>query len=282
MSERERREGFFPRIEEGFALPITSTPFDFFSHLRSLFLEREETVVLVTVVESKGSTPQITGARMAVFPDGEILGTVGGGRIEARILDEVEEFFQSNKKSRLINLKLREVGMSCGGVMSFFIEKVEPPPHAVIFGAGHVAQPTAYLAYLAGFRVTVVDPRPEWANSTRFPHAEVVNSPYVDFLESWTPREHHYILSITQGHAYDLEILKRVIRGKQRYLGVIGSKRKAVQLKKDLLAAGFDESDWERVRCPIGLPIGGSHPNEIAVSIAAQLIETRHSQDSKK
>ena len=127
----------------------------------------------------------------------------------------------------------------------------------------------------------MIDERKEWANRERFPNAEIYNLPFEKFLENWQPKPNHYLILVTKGHSFDSEILKRVLTGQQRYLGVIGSKSKAHKLKKELLKEGFTEEDWKRVHCPIGIPIGGDNPEEIAVSIVAQLIQVRYSEREK-
>ena len=168
--------------------------------------------------------------------------------------------------------------MTCGGRMSVLLERIEPAHHLVLFGGGHVARPTADFAYRVGFRVTVVDPRPEWASPDRFPSAQVINEEFEEFLARFRPQPNHYLVLVTQGHAFDQMILERVLAGKQRYTGVIGSKNKAHQLRKAILQAGFSAADWGRVHCPLGLPLGGDSPAEIALSIVAQLVQIRYAK----
>lgn len=242
----------------------------------------DESIVMVTVVEAIGSNPQVVGARMLCLPDGSIRGTVGGGKIEAHIKKEANALLASLQTHKLQSVNLQEIGMTCGGKMTFFLEQLAPAPHLLIFGGGHIAAPTARLAAQTGFRVTVIDERTEWANPNRFPEATVVNEPFPSFLASYTPQAHHYLVMVSQGHAYDKIVLSHVLGGAQAYTGAIGSKQKAHKLKKELLQEGCTEAQWNTVHCPMGLPIGGDTAEEIAVSIVAQLIQTRHTNDNQK
>lgn len=236
---------------------------------------REEPVVLITVVKTVGSNPQHVGARMLLFADGDWRGTIGGGKIEARVLQDAQQLLASGGSPQLLHYNLQDIGMTCGGTMDFFLERIDPAPHLILFGGGHIAQPTAWFATQAGFRVSVVEERQEWANPERFPHATIHNLPFLSFLQDFQPHPNHYLVMVSQGHSHDKIILERVIAGPQRYTGVIGSQQKAHKLWKELRASGITEEQWATVRCPIGIPIGGQSPPEIAVSIVAQLIQCR-------
>lgn len=248
---------------------------DVMAHVRDEIYETEQPVVMVTVVRAVGSNPQHVGARMLLLTNGEIRGTVGGGRIESHLIRDAQTLLEEGGAPQLLSYNLQEIGMTCGGVMDFFLERIDPAPHLVIFGGGHISQPTAALAANVGFRVTVIDERTDWANPERFPTATVINQPFPEFLDTFVPQPSHFLVMVSQGHAHDKIILERLIDGPQRYTGVIGSKQKAHKLWKELKNAGIDEALWEKVNCPMGLPIGGRTPEEIAVSIVGQLIETR-------
>lgn len=235
----------------------------------------DRSIMLVTVVEAIGSNPQAVGARLIVSEKGIVTGTVGGGRIEAHVLSEAKKFLQSEQMHALMAYNLQDLGMTCGGKMSFFYERIDPAPHLHLFGAGHIAAPTAALAAQTGFRVTVIDAREDWNTAQRFPNVTRILQSFPEFLASYTPQENHYLVMVSQGHAHDKVILQHVIGQNQAYTGVIGSQQKAYKLKKELLASGCSEEQWEQVHCPLGLPIGGDMPEEIAVSIVAQLIQTR-------
>jgi len=233
-------------------------------------------VVLATVVEAVGSNPQYVGARMLLLPNGSLRGTVGGGKIEARIVEDAKAMLASEESAQLVTHNLQAIGMTCGGKMSFFLERIEPAPRLMLFGGGHIAKPTAALAATTGFRVTVIDERTDWANPERFPTAEIINQPFPTFLESYAPEPHHFLVMVSQGHAHDKEILRHVLDGPQRYTGVIGSKLKANKLKKEIKAMGFSDELWDKVQCPMGIRIGSRTAEEIAVSIVAQLVQVRY------
>ncbi|TNE50563.1 MAG: xanthine dehydrogenase accessory protein XdhC [Deltaproteobacteria bacterium] len=248
---------------------------DMMVEARNEVFQSEQPVIMVTVVRAVGSNPQQVGARLLLFSNDEIRGTVGGGRIESHVLRDAKLMLEEDEPHKLLSYNLQEIGMTCGGVMDFFLERIDPAPHLILFGGGHVSQPTAALAAEVGFRVTVIDDRLEWGNPERFPQATVLNQPFPTFLETFTPQPNHYLVMVSQGHAHDKVILEHVIAGPQRYTGVIGSKQKAHKLWKELRAAGIQEELWQQVHCPMGLPIGGRTPSEIAVSIVGQLIEVR-------
>lgn len=249
---------------------------DIIALARDKVMERAEPVVLVTVVRAKGSSPQRPGARLLLFPNGETEGTVGGGLIESIVLKDARKILEEDGNTGLYSYNLLDIGMTCGGSMDFFLERIDPSPHLVIFGGGHVAKPTASLASQMGFRVTVVDERVEWASKARFPNVTIFNQTFDDFIDELQPHSNHYFVVMTQGHALDEVVLVRIIGGAQRYTGVIGSRRKAIEMGKSLQSKGITKEQWEEIHCPIGLPIGGDTPEEIAMSIVSQLVQVRN------
>ncbi|QDT68963.1 XdhC and CoxI family protein [Planctomycetes bacterium MalM25] len=232
--------------------------------------------VTVTLVETTGSTPADAGAKMLVIASGLELGTVGGGRVEAKALGLAAEMLAGGPTTRLVDWSLKaDVGMTCGGRVKLLLESVGVAPWPiVIFGAGHVTQALARLLVTLPCQVTCIDPRREWldklpagvrALESDDPPAEVEQLPGDAF-----------VLCMTKGHRSDLPVLRAIFESGIvfPYLGVIGSRAKAAVLRKELTEAGVAE---ERLafHCPIGLPIGSNSPGEIAVSIAAQLLEQR-------
>lgn len=248
---------------------------DCMAEARHEVYSREEPVVLITVVKTVGSNPQYVGARMLLLADGDWRGTIGGGRIESQVLQDAKRLLLEGGSPQLIHYNLQEIGMTCGGTMDFFLERIDPAPHLILFGGGHIAQPTAAFAAEVGFRVSVVEERLEWANPERFPKATIHNLSFPDFLQDFHPHPNHYLVMVSQGHAHDKIILERVIGGPQKYTGAIGSRQKAHKLWKELQQAGITEEQWASVYCPIGIAIGGQNPTEIAISIVAQLIQIR-------
>ena len=229
---------------------------------------------LVVVVSTEGHTPQVPGAKMIVNEDGTISGTVGGGQIEKAAIDRAVEMIQAKSTPSVESWHLlHDLAMCCGGRMTLYIEPIQVRPRLFIFGAGHVAAPTARLARESGFSVTVIDDRQDWNSPQRFPMAdERVHVPYDDFLMSFEPSHDDYVLIVTQGHEHDERILTALIEKPLKYLGMIGSSRKVTRTLRRLPP----ESSWKSVlHAPVGLDIGAETPAEIAVAIAAELIKIR-------
>ena len=242
-------------------------------------LERGEDAALVTIVSAQGSTPQRVGAKMLVFADGRTVGTIGGGCYENDALWKAREALQT-RTARLVRYELtddvaEESGLICGGHMHVYIEPVEPIPDLYLIGAGHVAQQLARVAAPAGFRTHVLDDREKFANRERFPDAADI---VVDAIPEWLNRTafppNAYVVVVTRGHRHDFEALRVLAVRELRYLGLIGSKAKVKRLY-DLLISEVPAACLSRVHAPIGLDIGAITPEEIAVSILAELIAVR-------
>src|SRR6185369_2935337 len=244
-------------------------------------LERGESAALVTIVSTMGSTPQRVGAKMLVFADGRIVGTIGGGCYENDAFWKAREAIKT-RRPELIHYELsddfaQETGLICGGAMDVYIEPIEPSPELYIIGAGHVGFHLGRLAADVGFRVHIVDDREKFANSERFPQAvEVV----VDDIPAWIDRAnlpaHAYAVIVTRGHTNDLEALRVLAPRELRYLGLIGSRAKVARIYDALVADQTPANLLTHVHAPIGLDIGAVTPQEIAVSILAELIAVKH------
>lgn len=236
---------------------------------------------LATVVQTTGSSPQRTGAKMLVRGDGSTAGTIGGGCIEAKVIEN-SRLAMEDGATRTIPFDLTETegGLICGGTMVVFVEPVLPDPHLVILGAGHVGRALSSLARFSGFRVTVVDDREEFANPVNLPEAStvLVNS-FRDPLCGAEVDEQAFIVIATRGHSHDLEAVAASLKTGARYVGLVGSKRKRSVIFGELMDREFSRDDVERVIIPVGLSIGSVTPEEIAVSIMAQIIETRRKND---
>ena len=244
-------------------------------------LERGEPAALVTIVSTTGSTPQRVGAKMLVFGDGRIVGTIGGGCYENDAFGKAREAILS-RAPQLIHYELdddfaQETGLICGGQMDVYIEPIEPSPELYIVGAGHVGFHLAKVAQDVGFRIHVVDDREKFANAERFPAAaEIV----VDDIPAWIARTnlpaHAYVVIVTRGHTNDLEALRALAPRELRYLGLIGSRAKVARIYEALSDDKMPAGLLTRVHAPIGLDIGAVTPQEIAVSILAELIAIKH------
>jgi xanthine dehydrogenase accessory factor len=244
-------------------------------------LERGEPAALVTIVATTGSTPQRVGAKMLVFGDGRIVGTIGGGCYENDAFGKAREAILS-RAPQLVHYELdddfaQETGLICGGQMDVYIEPIEPSPELYIVGAGHVGFHLARIAEEVGFRVHVADDREKFANAERFPTAaEIVVEDIPAWIAGASIPAHAYVVIVTRGHTNDLEALRALATRDLRYLGLIGSRAKVARIYDELLGAGMPADTLTRVHAPIGLDIGAVTPQEIAVSILAELIAVKH------
>ncbi len=232
---------------------------------------------LATVVRVSGSVPQSPGARMLLSPEGTTLGTVGGGAVEQAVLRALEECLTQGKPHLAIFDLGRDLGMCCGGRMEIFIEPVEAIQRLVVFGAGHVARATAALAQTVGFDVSVVDDREELNSEERFPGCRCIVAEPKEAVRRVEPRAEDWLVVVTHDHRLDEEALDTYSRLPHRYLGVIGSQRKILRILQRIAARGPLPA-LDRVYAPIGLDIGAVSPEEIAVSVIAELIALRHGQ----
>lgn len=234
---------------------------------------------LATVIVTRGSTPQVPGARLLLQADGSTVGTVGGGAIERLVLEALAKVSELGEARVLACDLAKELGMCCGGSMEVFLEPVRAAPRLAIFGAGHVAQPTAALALGAGFEVVVIDEREELNTAERFPGCRRESTDVAAALRALAPGERDWLLIVTHDHRLDEEALRLALLGQARYIGLVGSRRKVYRLLQRVIARE-GMLDLSRVYAPVGLDIGGVSPAEIAVSIVAELIALRHRVDA--
>lgn len=229
---------------------------------------------LATVVAVKGSSPRDIGAKMLIYSDGRSLGTVGGGAIEKMVEEKAQEIIQSGK-SGLFDFELSDLNMACGGHMSVFIEALLPLDHLVIFGAGHIGKALTELVTPLGFRATVVDDRTDFAHAGRLPLAdEIIAKPYAEAFNE-VNLENAYIVIVTHRHLFDQEVLDYCVQHPYVYLGMIGSKTKVAKSFQELRDKGVSDSVIESIHSPIGLDIGAETPEEIALAIAAEMVDVR-------
>jgi xanthine dehydrogenase accessory factor len=235
---------------------------------------------VATIVNVRGSIPSFKTAKMLVRDDGSIVGTIGGGCVEAEVWQAAREVMES-EKPRTLSFNLNQdpkydTGLLCGGTLDIFIEPVLPPALLYIFGAGHVSVNLYKVAKDAGFEVIVVDDRAAYANRERFPESkEVIAEDFDQAMARLTPNESSYVVIVTRGHRDDMRVLRWAVQTPARYIGMIGSKRKTVAVFRELTKEGLSPELFERVHAPVGLDIGAITPEEIAVAIAAELIATR-------
>jgi xanthine dehydrogenase accessory factor len=244
-------------------------------------IDTGKSAAVALIVDSKGSTPRKAGTRMIVYPDARIEGTIGGGILEKRVIEESQQLLQTGG-TRLCHFDLTEdaqdsIGAVCGGEVSVFIETIAAKPRLYIFGAGHVSQALARIATELPMDIVVYDNRQELAQASLFPQTvQVICAPFEEAPQILTLREKDYITIMTYDHAYDLDVLYDALQTKVRYIGVVASKRKMNTFEEKLKEKGVDEKEFSRIFAPIGLPIGGNTPVEIAVSIVAEIIQHSH------
>jgi xanthine dehydrogenase accessory factor len=249
-------------------------------------LDEGEASALVTIVSSNGSTPQRVGAKMLVYADGRTVGTIGGGCYENDAFGRAREAIASRKpltvRYELNDDFAQETGLVCGGQMEVFIEPVEASPELFVFGAGHVGFFVGRMAHEVGFRVHVIDDREKFASSERFgPDIDVVVEDIPTWLASRRLPATAYAVIVTRGHRHDLDALRALTANPLRYLGLIGSKAKVRRIFDALLEEGTPPERLQNVYAPIGLDIGAITPQEIAVSIVAELVAVKHGKIAK-
>lgn len=249
---------------------------------------------LATVVKTTGSTPQRPGARLLLKPDDTTIGTVGGGAVEYAVLEALRETRRTGEGQLLARDLGYDLGMCCGGRMEIFIEPVEAPARLWLFGAGHVARSTAALARTVGFEVTVIDERQELNTEERFPGCQRAVDDPTSLLKKSTLGEGDWLLIVTHDHRLDEELLELAVQRRPRFIGMVGSLRKTFRLLQRIsakleTASGDDVASagsgalrsapgpfsLDRVYAPVGLDIGAIGPDEIAVSIVAELVALR-------
>lgn len=240
---------------------------------------------LATIVQVRGSIPSFESAKLLVREDGSMLGTVGGGCVEGEVWNVAREVIETEKPRHLHFALGQDAaydnGLICGGQLDIFIEPVIPQPTAVIFGAGHISKSLAKVAGLAGFRTVVVDDREMFANRERFPDAdEVYADEYEKVFPQLTVNETSYLIIVTRGHRDDMRVLKWAVETPAKYVAMIGSKRKVISVVRELEREGLPASAFERIHAPMGLEVGAVTPEEIAVSVVAEMIAVRRNPDS--
>lgn len=238
--------------------------------------ENGEAVVLATVVRAQGSVPRVAGAKMLVYEDGRIDGTVGGGEMEARVMEEAQTALKEGQPRilnySLVNPERGDPGV-CGGEVDIYLEPYLPPATVFVVGAGHVGRAVADLAHWLGYRVVVNDDREELATPKNVPNGDVyLPGSIEDALEQHKITRNTFIVLLTRNVMVDQEILPKLVDTPAPYVGVIGSKRRWQTTVKLLKELGLDEEQLDRFHSPVGLELNAETPEEIAVSIMAEII----------
>jgi xanthine dehydrogenase accessory factor len=241
--------------------------------------KRNEPAALCTIVACQGSTPRHVGSKMLVYSDGRIEGSVGGGEMESRVIEEALQAI-SEGEARKLQYSMAEPERGdpgvCGGQVEIFVEPLQPRPVLVVIGAGHVGQAVAHLARWLGFRVLVSDDRPEFCNPEFVPDADefypvpMENLPEQVKITPWT-----YLVLTTRGVPVDVKGLPALLKTPAAYIGIIGSRRRWSTTYQELRSAGISEEQLARIRSPMGLELNAETPEEIALSILAEIIMLR-------
>src|SRR5216683_1189142 len=239
---------------------------------------------LATIVHTNGSIPSYESSRMLVREDGSIAGTIGGGCVEAEVWAAAKEVMQKEAPRKMVfhlnNEASYDNGLICGGTLEVFVEPILPQPMLYLFGGGHVSMAVAKAAGAAGFGIGVVDDREAFANKERFPTAQEIYSSYEEAFEKLRPNASNYLVIVTRGHKEDMRVLAWAVRTEARYVGMIGSKRKVLSVYKALESDGYKPEEFQRVYAPVGLEIGALAPEEIAISIVAELVAVRRNAEA--
>lgn len=235
---------------------------------------------IATIVQVNGSIPSYQSAKLLVREDGSMTGTIGGGCVEAEVWNAAREVMET-ERSRNLTFNLGQDaaydnGLICGGQLTVYVEPVIPQPRALIFGAGHISKSLCHIASLAGFSVSVIDNRETYANRERFPEAsETIAEEYEDAFPKLAVNDTTYIVIVTRGHRDDMRVLRWAVGRPARYIAMVGSKRKVIGVVKEFENEGVPREAFERIFAPMGFEIGAVSPEEIAVSVVAEMIACR-------
>lgn len=234
--------------------------------------------VLATIVEGVEKTPGRSGFKLIAYEDGRSEGTVGGGTLERMVLDKCKEIFQLEENA-FLEFELTEtsegIGMMCGGTAKIYLEYYPPTKKVYIFGAGHLCRSVVPILNSIGFYTIVVDNREEYGNKERIPQAkEVYAAEYFKYLEKFEPQPNDSVVIFTHGHKYDFDILDKICENnfKLKYIGMIGSKIKSADAITKIKKNKYEGDLISKVRAPIGLNIGKTTTQEIAIAVAAEML----------
>lgn len=252
-----------------------------------LTAEREgQPVVLATVIKTSGSVPRRPGSKMLVWPDGNIVGTVGGGEMESRVIEESQTLLRTGGTQTLSytlsSIQRGDPGI-CGGTVELFLEAIGVLPTVVVIGCGHVGKALAELAKWSGFRVLVSDDRADLCSPEHIPDMDGYHPvPSADLAEHIPITPHTYIAAVTRGLPVDVKLFPPLLTSDAAYIGLIGSRRRWELTRQALIEGGANPETVARIRSPIGLEIGAETPEEIAISIMAEIIQVYRNRKAEQ
>lgn len=256
--------------------------------MQSIFSKAEElkneqqSAAICIVIETTGSTPRKQGAKMIVFNDGSIYGTIGGGSVEKEVSEKAVNIIHTGKPEKCTFSLEKDLGMHCGGYMEVYIEPICPLKKLYIFGAGHIGRALAKFAKEVDFAITLFDPREGIFQDKEFSDYTCINQDYFKAIDNTVFDENTNCVIVTPKHSFDEDILAIIAKKPNAYIGMIGSTRKVDLLKKRFLEEKIlSKKELDNVDMPIGIKFAAETPQEIAVSIIAKLIDVRNSEIKK-
>ncbi|WP_298754712.1 xanthine dehydrogenase accessory protein XdhC [uncultured Psychroserpens sp.] len=248
--------------------------------LLSEFKTKQQPVALVTVTKCLGSTPCVVGSRMIITNDNVVHGTIGGGKLEFLAIDEAINALRENRIIESSYTLGPEFEQCCGGKVEFIIEPMNQSPELFLFGAGHIGHEIAKILVDTPFEVNLIDSRHDWFKNSTLDESIKLCQVNIDDFKTFRDvvrwGNNCYVLVLTHDHSIDFEIIAMALQNETRFLGLIGSKTKRVRFNNMLIKEMNIEAGMRDVVCPIGLEIGGNTPKEIAISVAAQLLQEHY------
>jgi xanthine dehydrogenase accessory factor len=244
-----------------------------------------KTAVLATIIRDKGSVPRHSGSKMLVYPDGRIVGTIGGGEMESRVIAALPDLLEGGIPA-ILHYDLADPARGdpgvCGGQVDIFMEPILPEPTVLVIGCGHVGQAVVELAHWLGLHVIACDDRADLCNPQATPYAdEYLIVPPAEIANKVPIHQRTYIAATTRGAPLDVKILPTLIKTPAPYIGVIGSRRRWATAVRKLAEQGISEKDLERIHAPIGLELNAETPREIALSIMGEIIAAQRGGTGK-
>ncbi len=240
-------------------------------------IQQNKPAAVATVVKTLGSSPRDVGSKMLVHPDGSIVGSVGGGEMEARVIQAAKDSIRSGKPTYLdmtLSDEARGDPLVCGGEIEIFVEPLLAAPTLLIVGAGHIGAACAELGKFLGFRVAIVDDREEMLSRDKVSAADELHvGDMAAEIRKLEITSQTFIVLVTRAHTADAPVLREIIDKPAAYIGMLGSKRRVLTVFEMLKQEGIAKEAFERVHAPIGVPINAETPQEIAVSILAEIIQ---------
>lgn len=232
---------------------------------------------ICTIVNTKGSAPRKKGAKMIVYSNGSIYGTIGGGALEKKVIEQAQEVLKQNEPKTVVHNLVSELAMCCGGTVELFIEPIVNKKKLYIFGAGHIGKALAKYAITLDFDVSLIDERYEAFEEEDFASFTIFNEQHSTAIEKIVFDENCFVVILTHNHSYDREILALCSKKPHKYIGMIGSDRKVAIAKKNMVASDIlNDDELNKIDMPIGIAIAAITPQEIAISILAKLIDVRN------